>query len=107
MATNTLHNRVLSYFENEIDSARKQLKAGLFESFKDQVIAGRKIAEALQFLTPYAEGDWRARRLVRSGEMLIKDLLSVRAVIHRRSLSPQIRQLLLIYQVITTGRYHH
>ena len=107
MATDTLHNRVLSYFENEISAARKQLAAGLFESFKEQVIAGRKIAEALEILTPYAQGDWRAQRLVNSGETLIRELLSVREVIRKRSSPPHKRQLLLISQVMPADSYLH
>lgn len=107
MAIDTLHNRILSYFESEIDAARKQFKAGLFESFKDQVITGRKIAAALELLTPYAQGDWRAQRLVKSGETLIQELLSVRKVILKRSSSPHKRQLLLISQVMPAESYLH
>ncbi|WP_306533447.1 hypothetical protein [Geobacter sp.] len=107
MAIDPLHNRILGYFENEIDAARKQLKAGLFESFKDQVIAGRKIAAALELLTPYAQGDWRAQRLVKSGETLIQELLSVRKVIRKRSGSAHKRQLLLISQVMPVENYLH
>lgn len=107
MATDTLHNRILCYFENEIAAARKQLEAGLFESFRDQVITGRRIAEALEILTPYAQGDCRAQRLVKSGEMLIRELLSVREVIRSRSSSPHKRQLLLISQVMPAESYLH
>lgn len=107
MAIDTLHNLILCYFENEIDAARKQLKAGLFESFRDQVVAGRKIAEALELLTPYAQGDSRAQSLVKSGETLIRELLSVREVIRKRSTSPHKRQLLLISQVMPAESYLH
>lgn len=107
MATDTLHNRILSYFEDEIDSARRQLEAGRFESFKEQVVVGRKIAAALELLAPYAQGDWRAHKLVKSGETLIRELLSVREVIRRRSSTPHKRQLILISQVMPAESYLH
>lgn len=105
MAIDTLYNRILGYFEIELDTARKQLETGEFKSFKEQVIAGRRIAEALELLAPYARHDRRARRLVRTAENLIDDLLSVREVIRRRNSSPQVRQLLLISQVMPAESY--
>lgn len=105
MATDTLHNRVLGYFESEIDTTRNQLETGQFKSFKEQVIAGRKISAALEILAPYARQDQRTRRLVKIGENLIDDLLSVREVIRRRNSSPHVRQLLLISQVMPAETY--
>jgi len=107
MATDPFHNRILSYFEDEIDSARRQLEAGLFESFKDQVVVGRRIAAALELLAPYAQGDWRAQKLVSSGKRLVRELLSVREVIRRRSSAPHKRQLILISQVMPAESYLH
>lgn len=107
MAADTLHNRILSYFEDEFDSARRQLEAGLFESFKEQVVVGRRIAAALELLAPYAQGDWRAQKLVNRGETLIRELLSVRDVIRRRSSAPHKRQLILISQVMPAESYLH
>ncbi|MRR38852.1 hypothetical protein EG829_30220 [bacterium] len=105
MAIDTLHNCILRYFESEIDAVRRQLDAGGFDSFKEQVIAGRKIAEALEILAPYARHDQRARQLVRSGTVIIQRLYSVREVISKRRNSPHHRQLLLISQVMTAETY--
>lgn len=105
MAIDTLHTRILGYFESEIEALRNHLETGQFKSFKDQVIAGLKIAEALDLLAPYARRNHRARRLVRKGKTLINDLLSVREVIRRGNSSPHLRQLLLISKVMSSERY--
>lgn len=105
MAIDTIYNRILGYFENEVDAARNQLETGQFKSFKDQVIAGRKISNALELLAPYVRQDKRARQLVRNGEAVIRDLLSVRQVIQKHNDSPQCRQLLLICQVMAKRSY--
>ena len=105
MGIDTIQNRILVYFENEIVAVRNQLETGQFKSFKEQVIAGRKIAEALERLAPYTRRDQRARRLVRTGKTLIDDLLSVREVLRGRNSSPRFRQLLLCCQVMPEEGY--
>jgi hypothetical protein len=84
MTTDTLCSRVLSYFEDELDFTRKRLDAGLFDKFRDRIVASRKIADALEMLAPYCRKDQRARKLVRRGESLRKELLSVREVICKK-----------------------
>lgn len=105
MSTDILYNRILSFFEAELSAARKRLEAGEFESFKEQVIAGRRITDALELLAPHARRDQRARRLVRSGEALIRELMSVREVIRKKSASPRVRQTLLMSQIMTGKEY--
>ncbi|WP_298432986.1 hypothetical protein [Geobacter sp.] len=99
-----MYNRIMSYFEDELTSTRRRLEEGEFASFKDQVLAARRIAEALTFLTPYSRRDQRARLLTRSGEELIRKLMSVREVIRRKSTSAG-RQTLLISQIMAEKEY--
>lgn len=104
MSIDSLYNRVLSYFEGELSSARKRLEEGGFPNFKEQVLAARRIAEALALLAPYSRRDQRARRLTKSGEALIGELMSVREVIRRKSASAE-RQTLLISQIMSGREY--
>ena len=104
MTIETLYNRILSYFEDELSSTRRRLEEGEFASFKDQVLAARRIAEALALLSPYSRRDRRARLLTRSGEKLIHELMSVREVIRRKSTSAG-RQTLLISQIMAEKEY--
>lgn len=105
MSADSVYNRVLSYFEEELAAARKRLETGEFATFKDQILAGRRIAEALALLSPYVRGDQRARRLVKSGEALLRELMSVREVIRKKNSAPGERQTLLMFQVLTGKGY--
>lgn len=99
-ADNNLHDNVLGYFEAEFAAARKKLKDGGYTSFKDRVLVSVKITEALSLLSPYVRSDKRARNLVRQGETLREELLSVRDVIKEKSTPARKRQNLLISQIM-------
>ena len=76
-----LYDTVFSYFEDEFDAMRQRFESGLLDDYKERVITSQKINEALSLLAPYVRSEWRARQLVRSGEQLKKELLSVRDII--------------------------
>lgn len=100
MGVDTFYNKVLSYFEGELAAARERLDSGQFTSFKDQVVAGRRLAEALALLAPYARQDQRARHLVKNGEALLRELMSVREVIRKKSATRGFRHTLLITRLL-------
>jgi hypothetical protein len=83
MATESekLYETVFSYFEDEFDAMRQKFESGQLDDYKERVITSQKINEALSLLAPYVRSEWRARQLVRSGELLKKELLSVRDII--------------------------
>lgn len=105
MSADSLYNRVLSYFEEELAAARERMERGQFATFKDQILTGRRLADALALLSPYARGDRRARRLVKSGEALLNELMSVREVIRKKNSAPGERQTLLMFQILTGKEY--
>lgn len=83
MATESekLYETVFCYFEDEFAAMRQKFESGLLDDYKERVITSQKINEALSLLAPYVRSEWRARQLVRSGELLKKELLSVRDII--------------------------
>jgi hypothetical protein len=83
MATESekLYETVFSYFEGEFTAMRERLENGQLDDYKERVITSQKINEALALLAPYVRGEWRARQLVKDGEQLKKELLSVRDII--------------------------
>jgi hypothetical protein len=83
MATESeeLYEKVFSYFEREFESMRQRFEYGQLDDYKERVITSQKINEALALLAPYVRSEWRARQLVRDGEQLKKELLSVKDII--------------------------
>jgi hypothetical protein len=82
-----LYERVIDYFEGEFEVVKKQLELGLLDDYKERVLTSQKITYALSLLAPYVRSEWRARQLVKVGETLKHDLLSVRDIIGNRSWS--------------------
>lgn len=76
---------VLTYFSKEFSAIKERLQAGQFDNFRERVVVSQKIAEAISLLAPYVRSDARTRILVRDGETLKNNLLSVRDLITRRS----------------------
>ena len=83
MATESekLYETVFSYFEAEFEAMRARLENGQLDDYKERVVTSLKINEALSLLAPYVRSETRARQLVRDGEQLKKELLSVRDII--------------------------
>lgn len=83
MATESekLYETVFSYFEDEFTAMRQKFESGQLDDYKERVITSQKINEALSLLAPYVRSECRARQLIRSGELLKKELLSVRDII--------------------------
>lgn len=81
----SLFDKVIAYFENEFASVKKELKAGFLDDYRERVLTSQKITHALNMLSPYARNEWRARKLVKDGEALKKELLSVRDIVTRPS----------------------
>ena len=94
-----LHSDVINYFTVEFTALQERLKAGRLEDYRERVLVSRKIAEALHLLAPYVRSDARARHLVKSAELLKKELLSVRSIIAKQLLQQKDQQTLL--QAIT------
>ena len=90
-----IHSDVLNYFNAEFDALEERLKTGNMEDYRERVLVSRKIAEALNLLSPYVRSDPRARHLVRSAEALKKELLSVREMIVKQLLQHKDQQSLL------------
>ena len=76
-----LYERVIDYFEIEFDNVKMQLELGLLDDYKDRVLTSQKITHALTLLAPYVRSEWRARQLIKNGETLKNDLLSVRDIV--------------------------
>ena len=83
MATESekLYETVFSYFEDEFAAMRQKFESGQLDDYKERVITSQKINEALSLLAPYVRSEWRARQLIKTGEQLKKELLSVRDII--------------------------
>jgi len=90
-----IHSDVLNYFNAEFDALEERLKSGDMDDYKERVLVSRKIAEAVNLLSPYVRSDPRARHLVRSAEALQKELLSVREMIVKQLLQHKDQQGLL------------
>lgn len=76
---------VLTFFSNEFSAIKERLKTGKFENYRERVVVSQQIAEAINLLAPYVRSDARTRILVRDGETLKNDLLSVRELITRKT----------------------
>jgi hypothetical protein len=76
-----MSDQVISYFEGEFESIKDQLEKGKLLDYKERVLVSRKIDEALTRLSPYVRSEWRARQVVKGGELLRERLLSVRDII--------------------------
>ena len=83
---NNMYEKVITYFEAEFEEMKKRLEEGDLDDFKERVLVSQKITEALNLLSPYVRDEWRARRVVRDGEKLKKELLSVREMIRQKPL---------------------
>ncbi|OGU12775.1 MAG: hypothetical protein A2075_05305 [Geobacteraceae bacterium GWC2_58_44] len=90
-----IHSDILNYFNAEFDALEERLKTGNMEDYRERVLVSRKIADALNLLSPYVRSDPRARHLVRSAEALKKELLSVREMIVKQVLQQKDQQSLL------------
>ena len=84
VAEMNLFERVIEYFEGEFRVVRKQLELGLLDDYRERVLTSQKITYALTLLAPYVKNEWRARQLVKAGESLKSELLSVRDIIGNR-----------------------
>jgi hypothetical protein len=91
----TIHSDVLKYFNEEFDALEERLKAGGLDDYKERVLVSRKIAEAVNLLSPYVRSDPRARHLVKSAEALKKELLSVREMMIKHLMQQKDQQTLL------------
>lgn len=78
---NSISEKVFCYFEREFETISNQLESGRLMDYKERVIVSRKIDEALARLSPYVRSEWRARQVVKTGELLRERLLSVRDII--------------------------
>lgn len=85
-ADTNIYENVISYFENEFGDVKRKLEEGDLDDFKERVLVSQKITEALHLLSPYVRTEWRARQLVKDGEKLKKELLSVRDMIKQKPL---------------------
>jgi hypothetical protein len=99
----TIHSDVLNYFATEFGALEDRLKAGGLDDYRERVLVSQKIGEAVNLLSPYVRSDPRARHLVRSGEALKKDLLSVREMIVKQLLQAKEQQTLL-QAIVTRNR---
>jgi len=91
----TIHSDVLSYFTSEFGAIEERLKSGALDDYRERVLVSQKIGEAVNLLAPYVRSDPRARHLVRNGEALKKELLSVREMIVKQLLQQKEQQSLL------------
>ena len=99
-----LHSDVINYFTTEFAALEERLKSGRLEDYRERVLVSRKIAEAVHLLSPYVRSDPRARHLVRSGEALKKELLSVRSIIAKQLLQKEKQSLLQAIMMRKKGR---
>jgi len=79
-----LHSDVLNYFTAEFRVLLERLRTGELDDYRERVLVSQKITEAVHLLSPYVRSDPRARHLVRSAEVLKKELLSVRDIIAKQ-----------------------
>ncbi len=79
----SLFDKVIAYFEGEFASVKKELTAGFLDDYRERVVTSQKISHALNLLAPYARNEWRARKLVKEGETLKKELLSAKDIISK------------------------
>ncbi len=77
----SLFERVIAYFEGEFASVKKELSSGFLDDYRERVVTSQKISHALNLLAPYARSEWRARKLVKEGETLKKELLSAKDIV--------------------------
>jgi hypothetical protein len=85
MATEaTQFDKVITFFDREFDRVQRKLQAGFLDSYRERVQLSQQINEALHLLSPYVRSEWRARDLVRKGEDLKRDLLSVRDILKKK-----------------------
>lgn len=80
-----VYGTVVAYFTNEFSAIKERLNAGNYKNFRERVVVSQQISEAISLLAPYARSDARTRILVRDGETLKNDLLSVRDLITKKS----------------------
>lgn len=99
-ADKNMYDTVLAYFEQEFAAVRERLKEGRYAGLKERVLVSLKISDALTLLAPYTRGDQRARKLIKAGEALRTELLSVRDVIEKKRAPRKKRQDMLICQVL-------
>ena len=81
-----IYENVIKYFEAEFGEVKRKMEEGDLDDFKERVVVSQKITEALHLLSPYVRTEWRARQLVKDGEKLKKELLSVRDMIRQKPL---------------------
>jgi hypothetical protein len=91
----TLHSDVLNYFTAEFHALQERLRTGELDDYRERVLVSQKITEALHLLSPYVRSDPRARHLVRSADVLKKQLLSVRDIIAKKLSQPKEQRQLL------------
>lgn len=101
---NNVYATVLNYFTNEFSSINDRLKRGQFDNFRERVVVSQKITDAINLLSPYVRSDAQTRLLVRNGESLKKDLLSVRDLITKQVPSRQEQPTLLKALMIKNGK---
>lgn len=90
-----VYGNILTYFTNEFSAIKERLKHGEMDNFRERVVVSQKISDAINLLAPYVRSDARTRVLVRDGEMLKKDLLSVRDLITKKPCNRQEQPALL------------
>lgn len=90
-----VYGTILTYFTNEFTAIKERLKQGEMENYKERVVVSQKISDAINLLSPYGRSDAKTRILVRDGEMLKRDLLSVRDLINKKPTTPQEQPALL------------
>ncbi len=95
---------VLNYFTNEFTAINERLKRGQFDNYKERVVVSQKITDAINLLSPYVRSDAQTRLLVRNGESLKKDLLSVRDVITSQAASRWEQPALMKALMIKSGK---
>ncbi|SNB47470.1 hypothetical protein [Geobacter sp. DSM 9736] len=82
----SIQESVISFFESEFTDLKKRLREGELSDFKERVVVSQKLSEAVKLLSPYVRTEWRARRVVREGERLRAELLSVGNMIRQKPL---------------------
>lgn len=90
-----IHSDVLNYFNSEFHALQERLRTGELDDYRERVLVSQKIAEAVNLLSPYVRSDPRARHLVRSAEVLKKELLSVRDIIVKQLMQQRDQRPLL------------
>ena len=80
----TQFDKVIAFFDREFDRVQRKLQAGFLDSYRERVQLSQQINEALHLLSPYVRSEWRARDLVKKGEELKRDLLSVRDILKKK-----------------------